>query len=99
MVKSKGIFIRSGIMSTSLEKKININANNIEQSQENIERKETNDNVIYNTKNLDLWYSKTHALKGINLEIIENEVTAIIGPSGCGKSTYIKTLNRMVELV
>ena len=40
-----------------------------------------------------------HALKDINLEIKENEVTAIIGPSGCGKSTYIKTLNRMVELV
>ena len=41
----------------------------------------------------------THALKDINLDIKENEVTAIIGPSGCGKSTYIKTLNRMVELV
>ena len=39
-----------------------------------------------------------HALKEINLEIKENEVTAIIGPSGCGKSTYLKTLNRMVEL-
>lgn len=37
--------------------------------------------------------------KNINLDILENNVTAIIGPSGCGKSTYIKTLNRMVELV
>lgn len=55
--------------------------------------------VVYNTKNLDLWYGEHHALKNVNLEIMENEVTAIIGPSGCGKSTYIKTLNRMVELV
>ena len=39
------------------------------------------------------------ALKNINLEILQNEVTAIIGPSGCGKSTYIKTLNRMIELI
>lgn len=55
--------------------------------------------IVYNTKNLDLWYGEHHALKNINLEIVQNEVTAIIGPSGCGKSTYIKTLNRMVELV
>ncbi|MDX8045980.1 phosphate ABC transporter ATP-binding protein PstB [Gracilibacillus sp. S3-1-1] len=55
--------------------------------------------VVYDTKNLNLWYSQTHALKDMNLQMLENEVTAIIGPSGCGKSTYIKTLNRMVELV
>ncbi|MDI2588116.1 phosphate ABC transporter ATP-binding protein PstB [Psychrobacillus sp. NEAU-3TGS] len=56
-------------------------------------------NIVYNTKQLNLWYGNHHALKDINLQIKENEVTAIIGPSGCGKSTYIKTLNRMVELV
>lgn len=56
-------------------------------------------NVVYRTKDLNLWYGDTHALKDINLEINEKEVTAIIGPSGCGKSTYIKTLNRMVELI
>lgn len=56
-------------------------------------------NVVYDTKDLNLWYGKDQALKNINLPILENEVTAIIGPSGCGKSTYIKTLNRMVELV
>ncbi|WP_438821095.1 phosphate ABC transporter ATP-binding protein PstB [Desertibacillus haloalkaliphilus] len=55
--------------------------------------------VIYHTKDLNLWYGEDQALKNINLPIRENEVTAIIGPSGCGKSTYIKTLNRMVELV
>lgn len=55
--------------------------------------------IIYDTKNLNLWYGESHALKNINLSIYEKEVTAIIGPSGCGKSTYLKTLNRMVELI
>ncbi|WP_186301038.1 MULTISPECIES: phosphate ABC transporter ATP-binding protein PstB [Virgibacillus] len=61
----------------------------------NIQKKD----IVYDTKELNLWYGHTHALKNINLEIHEREITAIIGPSGCGKSTYIKTLNRMVELV
>ncbi len=56
-------------------------------------------NSVFETKNFDLWYGDHHALKDINLDIKENDVTAIIGPSGCGKSTYIKALNRMVELV
>ncbi|WP_230203556.1 phosphate ABC transporter ATP-binding protein PstB [Bacillus massiliigorillae] len=55
--------------------------------------------VVYETKQLNLWYGEKHALKNIDLDIYENEVTAIIGPSGCGKSTYIKTLNRMIEMV
>jgi phosphate transport system ATP-binding protein len=55
--------------------------------------------LVFNTRGLNLWYGETHALKNINLPIRENDITAIIGPSGCGKSTYIKTLNRMVELV
>jgi phosphate transport system ATP-binding protein len=55
--------------------------------------------TVYKTEGLDLWYGEKQALKKIDLELYENEVTAIIGPSGCGKSTYIKTLNRMVELV
>ncbi|WP_245833219.1 phosphate ABC transporter ATP-binding protein PstB [Oceanobacillus timonensis] len=55
--------------------------------------------VVYDTKGLHLWYGETHALKNIHMDIREKEVTAIIGPSGCGKSTYLKTLNRMVELV
>jgi len=54
---------------------------------------------VYNVKDLNLWYGDDHALKDVNLDIKKNEVTAIIGPSGCGKSTFIKTLNRMVELV
>ncbi|ANB58705.1 phosphate ABC transporter, ATP-binding protein [Anoxybacillus sp. B7M1] len=55
--------------------------------------------IVYRTSELNLWYGEHHALKNIHLDIYENEVTAIIGPSGCGKSTYIKTLNRMIELV
>lgn len=55
--------------------------------------------IVYDTRNLNLWYGDHHGLKDIKLSIYENEVTAIIGPSGCGKSTYLKTLNRMVELV
>jgi phosphate transport system ATP-binding protein len=56
-------------------------------------------NIVYEAKDLNLWYGEDKALKNINLAINENEVTAIIGPSGCGKSTFIKTLNRMVELI
>jgi phosphate transport system ATP-binding protein len=49
-------------------------------------------------KNLNFYYGKFHALKGINLEIPENKVTAFIGPSGCGKSTLLRVFNRMFEL-
>ena len=48
---------------------------------------------------LHLYYGENHALKGINMDIPENAVTAFIGPSGCGKSTFLKTLNRMNDLV
>ena len=54
---------------------------------------------VYETNGLNLWYGSTHALKNIDLSINSKEVTAIIGPSGCGKSTYLKTLNRMVEMI
>lgn len=50
-------------------------------------------------KKLDLWYGENHALKGVNMEIKRNAITAFIGPSGCGKSTFLKTLNRMNDLV
>ena len=53
--------------------------------------------VVYDVRDLNLWYGNDQALKNINLKINKNEVTAIIGPSGCGKSTFIKTLNRMIE--
>ncbi|MGM9944202.1 MAG: phosphate ABC transporter ATP-binding protein PstB [Lysinibacillus sp.] len=59
----------------------------------------TEKDIVFKTTNFDLWYGEHHALKNINIDILENEVTAVIGPSGCGKSTYVKALNRMVELV
>ena len=49
-------------------------------------------------RNLNFYYGKFHALKGINLDIPEKKVTAFIGPSGCGKSTLLRTFNRMYEL-
>ena len=49
--------------------------------------------------NVDLYYGDFHALKNINLDIPENQITAFIGPSGCGKSTLLKSLNRMNDLV
>lgn len=51
------------------------------------------------TENLKLWYGENQALKNINAEISEKQITALIGPSGCGKSTFLKTLNRMNDLV
>src|SRR5256885_13217730 len=49
-------------------------------------------------RDLNFYYGKFHALKGINLDIPEKKVTAFIGPSGCGKSTLLRTFNRMFEL-
>ncbi|NFL33754.1 phosphate ABC transporter ATP-binding protein [Clostridium botulinum] len=54
---------------------------------------------IIKTKNLDLYYAENQALKDINMNINKNEVTALIGPSGCGKSTFLRTLNRMNDLI
>ena len=51
------------------------------------------------TQNLNLYYGENHALKDVSLDLYENKITAFIGPSGCGKSTYLKTLNRMNDLV
>lgn len=51
------------------------------------------------TGNLNLYYGANHALKDISLDLYANKITAFIGPSGCGKSTYLKTLNRMNDLV
>ena len=57
------------------------------------------ENAIIAAKGLDLWYGATQALHGVNLDIPQNQVTALIGPSGCGKSTFLKTLNRMNDLI
>ena len=56
-------------------------------------------NNAITAKNLCLWYGSAQALKNINIQIPENNITALIGPSGCGKSTFLKTLNRMNDLI
>ena len=56
-------------------------------------------NIKISTKNLDLYYGENHALKNINMNIKAGAIAAFIGPSGCGKSTFLKTLNRMNDLV
>ncbi|MCQ4697951.1 phosphate ABC transporter ATP-binding protein PstB [Paeniclostridium sordellii] len=56
-------------------------------------------NIKINVENLELFYGDNKALKGINMKIKENKVTALIGPSGCGKSTFLRTLNRMNDLI
>lgn len=54
---------------------------------------------VVTVKDLCLWYGNTQALKNINIEIEERSITALIGPSGCGKSTFLKSLNRMNDLI
>jgi len=54
---------------------------------------------IISVKDMCLWYGDTQALKNINIDIPENSITAFIGPSGCGKSTFLKSLNRMNDLI
>lgn len=54
---------------------------------------------IIRAENLNLWYTTNHALKDISIELPERQITALIGPSGCGKSTFLKSLNRMNDLV
>ena len=50
-------------------------------------------------RDMNLWYGENHALKNINISLPEKEITALIGPSGCGKSTFLRSLNRMNDLV
>lgn len=57
------------------------------------------DKTKIHVQDLNLYYGENHALKGVNMDIQENAITAFIGPSGCGKSTFLKTLNRMNDLV
>ena len=57
------------------------------------------DNAKIKVRNLDLYYGDNKALKNINIDLYENKVTAFIGPSGCGKSTFLRTLNRMNDLI
>ena len=64
-----------------------------------MDNKHMADEVKMSVKNLDLYYGQKQALKNINMDIHRNAITALIGPSGCGKSTFLKTLNRMNDLI
>ncbi|MDG5821346.1 phosphate ABC transporter ATP-binding protein PstB [Natronococcus sp. A-GB7] len=57
------------------------------------------DNAIIESRDLDVFYGDTQALQGINMDIPEKQVTALIGPSGCGKSTFLRSINRMNDLI
>ena len=63
------------------------------------ENMEANEKSILSVKELCLWYGNHQALKNINIDIPKNSITALIGPSGCGKSTFLKTLDRMNDLI
>ncbi len=64
-----------------------------------MDNKQMAGDVKMSVKNLDLYYGQKQALKNINMDIHRNAITALIGPSGCGKSTFLKTLNRMNDLI
>ena len=64
-----------------------------------MDNKHMADEVKMSVKDLDLYYGQKQALKNINMDIHSNAITALIGPSGCGKSTFLKTLNRMNDLI
>jgi phosphate transport system ATP-binding protein len=59
----------------------------------------SNDGIKLEAHDLNLWYGENHALKGINISLPDKMITALIGPSGCGKSTFLRSLNRMNDLV
>lgn len=86
------------ITDTKIETK-NIKKKNIVTSTDAGTLSNDNRKNVFSSKNFNLWYGDNHALQDINLDFKENDISAIIGPSGCGKSTFVKSLNRMVELV
>ncbi len=67
-------------------------------SEFNVNESLSENQVIIQTKDLNLWYGDTHALMNVSMEIFKNRVTALIGPSGCGKSTLIRCFNRMNDV-
>lgn len=86
-------------MLTFLKSLINIKVINLELVMFIIGGKLMSANNIMQVKNLNFYYDDFQALKNVNLDIEKNKVTALIGPSGCGKSTFLRTLNRMNDLI
>ncbi|WLR46260.1 phosphate ABC transporter ATP-binding protein PstB [Halobacillus litoralis] len=85
------------VMEEKTNNKVNQGTTKPEVKKEGIKKEKANS--IIEVNDLNLWYGSDQALYEVNMEVPEKQVTAIIGPSGCGKSTFLKTLNRMVEMV
>ncbi|MYL71928.1 phosphate ABC transporter ATP-binding protein [Halobacillus litoralis] len=85
------------VMEEKTNKKVNQGTTKPEVKKEGIKKEKMNS--IIEVNDLNLWYGSDQALYEVSMEVPEKQVTAIIGPSGCGKSTFLKTLNRMVEMV
>ncbi|WP_226583050.1 phosphate ABC transporter ATP-binding protein PstB [Halobacillus litoralis] len=87
-------------MNKVIEEKANINVNQkTRETNGNQEGTVEKTNSIIEVNDLNLWYGSDQALYEVSMDVPQEQVTAIIGPSGCGKSTFLKTLNRMVEMV
>ncbi|SFJ20631.1 phosphate transport system ATP-binding protein [Halobacillus dabanensis] len=87
----------NGVMEEKTNKKVNQGSAKPEVNKEGIKKEKANN--IIEVSDLNLWYGSDQALYEVSMDVPEKQVTAIIGPSGCGKSTFLKTLNRMVEMV
>ncbi|GEN52064.1 phosphate ABC transporter ATP-binding protein PstB [Halobacillus faecis] len=85
------------VMEEKTNKNVNQGTKKPEVKKEGI--KKENANSIIEVNDLNLWYGSDQALYEVSMDVPEKQVTAIIGPSGCGKSTFLKTLNRMVEMI
>jgi phosphate transport system ATP-binding protein len=64
-----------------------------------VEKNKAKQDVIVEVKDLDVYYNETHAVKKVSMPIHEKSITALIGPSGCGKSTFLRTINRMNDMI
>ncbi|WP_027119934.1 phosphate ABC transporter ATP-binding protein PstB [[Mycoplasma] testudinis] len=88
---------------SDLKDQINLNRKLIKDKNPELQafKHDFDSNHIFEVSNLNLWYNNghKHALKNININLLKNKVTAFIGPSGCGKSTFLRTLNRMNDVI
>ncbi|WP_438266934.1 phosphate ABC transporter ATP-binding protein PstB [Halobacillus salinus] len=87
------------VMNETMEQQKKTTNVKIESKSTDKKQKNTEGRHVFEVEDLNLWYGSDQALYEVSMNVPEQQVTAIIGPSGCGKSTFLKTLNRMVEMV